>query len=195
MFASLRCVQLSRNFKHRVVLPTCSQKRYFWEYVNMMFNKPDAERLKQLGPDRTCAEWVLRNGGAVVWSGGRRQTDYNSLPPEKAAVPKLVEIDGSGSSISHYGFSHLSGCTELKKIILHDNKYIDDRAMAGLEYGKSSLTHVQVSECPNVTDAGLKQLKVLDKLETLVLFKLLSVDNLDECKKFLKSHLSKCNIQ
>lgn len=90
-----------------MVKPIIYQKRTFWEYVNMMFNKPDANRVKQLGPDRTCAEWVLRNGGKIVWADGKKLTDYNLLPSEQLDVPKIIEIDGTDSSISHYGFSHL----------------------------------------------------------------------------------------
>lgn len=74
----------------------------------MMFNKPDPARIKSLGSDRACAEWVLRNGGKVIWANGKKLEDYNSLPPETELVPKVAIIDGSESSISHYGFSHLS---------------------------------------------------------------------------------------
>ncbi|XP_064292178.1 ATP synthase subunit s, mitochondrial isoform X2 [Plodia interpunctella] len=161
----------------------------------MMFNKPDPKRIELVGPDRACAEWVLRNGGKVVWEGGRKLADYNSLPSEEEGVPQLVEIDGSDSSISHYGFPHLSGCTKLKKIILHNDNYIDDRAIKGLSYGKSTLTHVQVSKCGSVTDTGVREIKILDKLETLVLFDLQGVTNLDECKQFLQLQLPKCKIQ
>lgn len=62
-------------------------------------------------------------------------------------------------------------------------------AMRGLSHGKSTLTHVQVSSCVNVTDAGIKALKDLEKLETLVIFSLPSVDNLGACLQFLLSHL------
>ncbi|XP_045521990.1 ATP synthase subunit s, mitochondrial isoform X2 [Pieris brassicae] len=130
--------------------------RKFWEYVNMMFNKPDLERIKTLGPDRACAEWVLRNGGKVIWADG--------------------------------------GCTQLWKIILHNNKYVDDRAMQALEHGKNSLTNIQVSQCINVTDVGLKDLSVLTKLQTLILFNLSSVDNIEECIKQLRLSLPKCKI-
>lgn len=73
----------------------------------MMFNNPDLERIRKFGPDRACAEWVLRNGGAVVWANHQKQTDYNLLPSEEQGVTQLLEIDGTNSSISHYGFPHL----------------------------------------------------------------------------------------
>ncbi|XP_049872324.1 ATP synthase subunit s, mitochondrial [Pectinophora gossypiella] len=175
--------------------PGLSQKRTFWEYVNMMFNKPDPDRIKLVGPDRACAEWVLRNGGRVMWETGKRLADYNSLPADDQPVPKLVEIDGTDSSISHYGFPHLTGCTKLERIILHNDLYIDNRAMKGLSHGKTTLTHVQLSKCADVTDEGVKEIKILDKLKTLVLYDLASVKNLEECKQYLKSQLPNCNIQ
>lgn len=83
----------------------------------------------------------------------------------------------------------------LHKIILHNNKYIDDRALKGLSYGSDRLTHVQVSKCLNVTDPGLKEIIVLSKLETLILFDLSSVENLEDCKQYLQIHLPKCKIE
>ncbi|PZC72722.1 hypothetical protein B5X24_HaOG210701 [Helicoverpa armigera] len=179
----------------KIFIPRNNHVRNFWEYVNMMFNKPDTDRIKQFGPDRACAEWVLRNGGKVVWAGGKRLADYNLLPPEKQHVPKLVEIDGTDSSISHYGFPHLIGCTQLSRVILHNSNYIDDRALKGLSYGRDTITHLQVSKCINVTDAGIKELKNLHKLETLILFHLESVTNLEECKLIIQLHLPRCKIQ
>ncbi|CAH1636500.1 unnamed protein product [Spodoptera littoralis] len=179
----------------RILVPRNNQVRTFWEYVNMTFNKPDPDRIKQLGPDRACAEWVLRNGGKVVWEGGKKLADYNLLPSEEEAVPKLVTIDGTDSSISHYGFPHLIGCEKLSNIILHNADYIDDRALKGLSFGQSTLTHLQVSKCVNVTDAGLKSLISLNKLELLVLFNLVSVENIEECKEYIRQHLSNCKIR
>lgn len=91
-------------------------------------------------------------------------------------------------------FILLGDCTQLWKIILHDNKYIDNRAMKELEHGKNTLTHVQVSQCINVSDAGLKELSNLTKLQTLVLFNLTSVTNLEDCIKQLHSSLPNCKI-
>lgn len=83
----------------------------------------------------------------------------------------------------------------LHKIILHNNNYIDDRALKGLSYGSDRLTHVQVSKCYNITDPGLKEIKVLNKLETLVLFDLSGVKNLEDCKQYLQTHLPTCKIE
>ncbi|CAH2047124.1 unnamed protein product, partial [Iphiclides podalirius] len=181
-------------FESRLYVPQLNSTRAFWEYVNMMFNKPDLDRLKKVGPDRACAEWVLRNGGKVTWADGKKLSDYNLLPPEEQKGPKLIEIDGTDSSISHHGFPHLSGCTMLKKIVLHNNSYIDDRALKGLAYGKDVLTFVQVSKCVNVKDIGLKELVALKNLQTLILYDLTSVQNIEDCKHFIKSGLPACKI-
>ncbi|KAI5639483.1 hypothetical protein NE865_07983 [Phthorimaea operculella] len=178
---------------NKVYTPCTSQHRTFWEYVNMMFNKPDPDRIKAVGPDRACAEWVLRNGGKVGWASGKKLDDYNALPGENVKLD-LVEIDGTDSSISHYGFSHLSG-TKVTRIILHNNMYIDDRAMKELSHGKDTLTFVQVSKCLDVTDAGVKELSALHKLNTLVLFDLASVKSLDDCKNYIKSKLPNCTFK
>lgn len=89
----------------------------------------------------------------------------------------------------------LVGCTKLTKVTLHNNDYIDDRAIKGLSYGKSTITHVQVSQCVNVTDAGLKEIKALRKLQHLVLFGLISVENLEECKLIIQAHLPTCKVE
>ncbi|KAI8421726.1 hypothetical protein MSG28_009701 [Choristoneura fumiferana] len=114
-----------------------------------MFNKPDPERIRLVGPDRACAEWVLRNGGKVVWVSGETLADYNMLPSDDHKVPNWQD----------------------------------------------SLTHVQISKCPDVSDTGLKDLTALHKLETLVLFDLTNVNNMDDCKQYLSSQLPKCKIQ
>lgn len=66
--------------------------------------------------------------------------------------------------------------------------------MKGLAYGHATLTYVQVSECLNVTDMGLKEIKSLKNLKTLVLFNLFSVKNIEESKQFLQSNLPDCKI-
>lgn len=82
----------------------------------------------------------------------------------------------------------------LQRMILHNNNYIDDRAMKGLLYAKDTLTYVQVSKCVNVTDDGLKEIQNLNKLKNLVLFNLHSVKNLDACKQYLQTYLPNCKI-
>ena len=66
----------------------------------------DDERIAAVGPDRACAEWLMRNGAYVKWTGSCEfLTDYNALPPE-GMIRYIQEIDATESSIMHYGFKH-----------------------------------------------------------------------------------------
>lgn len=67
--------------------------------------------------------------------------------------------------------------------------------MEGLHYAKDTLSYLQVSQCHDVTDEGLKHLQILYNLEDLTLFNLNGVKNLESCKQFLKSKLVNCKIQ
>lgn len=67
--------------------------------------------------------------------------------------------------------------------------------MKGLAHGQETLTYVQVSQCINVTDVGLKDINVLKKLKTLILFDLGSVEDVTSCMQYLKTQLPNCDIK
>uniref|UniRef100_A0A1I7YFQ0 ATP synthase subunit s, mitochondrial n=1 Tax=Steinernema glaseri TaxID=37863 RepID=A0A1I7YFQ0_9BILA len=81
------------------------------------FNYYDQERIKEVGPDRTAAEWIVRCEGKVRFDKiDEVFDDYNALirttaelDPRKAEDQvKLVSIDATGSSITAYGCRHFS---------------------------------------------------------------------------------------
>lgn len=169
--------------------------RCFFYWVHLQFNVLDEERRKQFGPDRTCAEWILRNGGAVQWTHSSKiLADYNELPPEKTKL-LLKEVDASNSSIMHNGFVHFKGCMKISKLILHKCRYLNDSALPELHYLKDSLVHLQISSCPNITESGLLSLKVLTNLRELLLFNLASVKDLQKTVQALKGVLPLCNVE
>jgi ATP synthase, H+ transporting, mitochondrial F0 complex, subunit s len=69
----------------------------------------DKSRIKEVGPDRACAEWLLRCGGSAIrWKNGKSFiSDYNALQVA-APAQKIVEIHAIESSISDVGFPYLS---------------------------------------------------------------------------------------
>jgi hypothetical protein len=73
-------------------------KGNFWGWVNMIFNRVDRSRLKKVGAERLCTEWLLKNGAAVRFTTtqpGQIHTDYNSLPSDKLPFPfKIKEVIG-----------------------------------------------------------------------------------------------------
>lgn len=66
----------------------------------------DEFRLQKVGPDRCCAEWVLKNGGAVKFKvQDKIITDYNDLAPEDSSLiwDQLIEIYAKGASLNNLG--------------------------------------------------------------------------------------------
>lgn len=168
-------------------------RRSFWEWINIMFNKVDEERLKLFGPDRTCAEWLLRNGAAVKWVNSEKfLRNYNLLPPEGTTL-YIKEVDATDSSIKHYGFLHFSGCNHIDTLILHKCYYIEDKAFEYLNYLDKSLNNLQISSCNNVTGKGLMHLSKLNNLKKITLFDLPYVKG--ETINDLKKKLPNCTIE
>lgn len=168
-------------------------KRHLWPYVNIAFNRVDLQRLQDVGPDRTCAEWILKNGGAIRFESSNLYAQYNSLPDEKSAV-RLKEVDASNSSIMKIGFAHFKDCDKLEKIILHCCTHMENEALSDLDWAKKSLRHLQVSSCYNVRADGILMLKNLTQLQNLRLFDLPYVENLQGVVADLQKHLPKCKI-
>lgn len=170
-------------------------KRHLFYWVQLQFNVVDEDRRKQFGPDRTCAEWILRNGGAVKWTHSSQiLADYNQIPKEGTKL-LLQEVDATDSSIMQNGFPHFQGCDHLIKLILHKCQYVDDRALPQLQYLKKSLLYLQISSCPNITDKALLELHSLTNLKQLMLFDLVGVKDLQKTVQALKTSLALCNIE
>jgi H+-transporting ATP synthase F0 complex subunit s len=68
----------------------------------------DKSRIDEVGPDRACAEWLLRCGAAVKWDKGPDEwlKDYNSLPVGHYRSHHIAEIDATDSAVMHIGFPH-----------------------------------------------------------------------------------------
>ena len=159
-----------------------------------MFNGVDEERQKLYGPERTCAEWLLRNGAKLKWRGTTSfLKDYNQLPIETEKCC-IMEIDASDSSISHFGFLHLVGCKYIEKVILCNCWYLEDSALKMLVVIKESLKHLEISKCGNITPEGLMCIGKLNNLETLILSDLIAVKDIKEVASYLKQMLPGCNI-
>ncbi|XP_049944075.1 ATP synthase subunit s, mitochondrial [Schistocerca serialis cubense] len=171
-----------------------SAKRTFYHWLNKIWNNVDTERIKAVGPDRACAEWLMKNGASIKWASEKDYvTDYNKLA---AAGEKqyIEEIDASHSSIMGYGFPYFEGCNHIKFIRLHKCHNIDDDALASLAILKHSLKHLEVSSCGNVTDKGITSLVALENLNTLILFNLPGVKDKEKTVNFLKAGLKSCMI-
>nr|CAD7439923.1 unnamed protein product [Timema bartmani] len=71
-------------------------------------HKVDSNRIKEVGPDRACAEWLMKNGAFVKWENESDfLKNYDCLPPEDDRR-HIVEVDATEASITHIGFAHFS---------------------------------------------------------------------------------------
>lgn len=169
--------------------------RNLWTYVARAFNLVDSARLQQVGPDRLCAEWVLKNSGAVAFTiaPGQYLRDYNALPPENIRL-QVKEIDATDATIMKVGFDHLKGCKKVDKIILHRCKHLEDGGLEGLAYATEPLRHLEVINCPNLTDNCLMALKCLKNLEYLKIANMQFVKNIQNVKSELSKALPNCKV-
>lgn len=171
-------------------------RRTFWGWLNMITNKVDDSRIKEVGPDRAAAEWLLRCGAGVRWKDRDSiLTDYNSLPPGGYKSLFIEEIDASGSCIMSVGFPHLRGLKHVKKLILHQCNYLDNEALPMLAAVKDTLEELQLSSCGDIDDSGVKSLSHLSNLRHLLLYDLPEVRNKEECVQFLHSALPLCDVE
>ncbi|KAL3284429.1 hypothetical protein HHI36_018588 [Cryptolaemus montrouzieri] len=144
--------------------------------LNKVFNAVDEERRIKFGPNRACAEWLLRNGASVKFKNHSEYLkDYNGLPEEDFPLI-LEEVFADGASISHYGFDNFKGCKHVSKIQFHNCTFLENVAMDKLLILRECLKHLCISNCQDITDLGLLKLAGL-KLATLELSNLRYVEN------------------
>lgn len=145
-----------------------------------------------------CAEWILKNGGAVRFTDNPTllHKNYNTLPPENNKI-KISEIDATTATIMSIGFEHLKNCHHIKKIILDNCKYLEDEAVSKLSYVDKSLDELQINRCRNISQAGLLELVSsvphLKRLQVGIDMPLLK-DIESSVIPELKKHLPQCEI-
>ncbi|XP_065368322.1 ATP synthase subunit s, mitochondrial [Calliphora vicina] len=171
-------------------------RKSLWGYVAIAFNRVDTDRQLKVGPDRLCAEWVIKNGGAIstVDSPGRRLHNYNTLPPENNHF-KIKVIDASNSSIMKIGLDHFKGCNSIDTVILHKCKHLESDGLQGLVHLKKTLKDLQISACDNISDEGLMVIGELSNLELLKLFEMRYVKDLAKVGENLKAKLPNCHME
>ncbi|KAG8230605.1 hypothetical protein J437_LFUL004518, partial [Ladona fulva] len=170
-------------------------RRELWGWLNRIFNMVDSSRIQDVGPDRACAEWLLRCGASVKWKGTKEfLKDYNSLPQQGVRF-YIQEIDATDSAVMDVGFSHLRGLKYVERIIFHRCGSLEDEAVKQLIFVKDSLKHLQISSCGDVTDEGVLSLSGLTNLQTLLLYDLPEVRNRRKCIEVLENSLPYCKME
>uniref|UniRef100_A0A0A9ZJE5 ATP synthase subunit s, mitochondrial n=7 Tax=Lygus hesperus TaxID=30085 RepID=A0A0A9ZJE5_LYGHE len=177
-------------------------KRTFFGALNAIFNSVSPSRIKLVGPDRACAEWLMRNGAHIRWVGQEDfVTHYDNLPldPEDESVYHIEEIFAKDSSISHHGFPYLRGCTQISRVALIHCTYVNDRCLDSLAYIKDSLHNLDIRSCNELTQNGLLKLGGLG-LENLKCLRIgssskLKQEDLLEVFQSLQQSLPFCRVE
>lgn len=137
----------------------------------------------------------MRNGASVRFVGSPLLfSDYNALPPENSKF-FVKEIEANNAGLSADGFVHIKGCEKLDRIALNNCAYIEDEALQKLELRKDTLKVLEISQCKNVTDVGLRHLLTLSNLEKLVIHNLPYVKNPEKIATELRERLTKCDVE
>ncbi|TKR87995.1 hypothetical protein L596_012307 [Steinernema carpocapsae] len=168
------------------------------------FNFYDKERVKEVGPDRAAAEWIVRCDGKIRFDRiDEAFDDYNALVRRTAELDprkvedqvKLVEIDATGSSITAYGCRHFKNLEKIKDVQLINCKSLHD---FGLEYIGDEvgdrLLYLQIENCPRITEFGLEHLVKFTGLKSLVLKDLRRVHDQDKVLEQIKRALPNCDV-
>lgn len=169
-------------------------RRHFFAYFRIAFNTVDGDRLKEVGPDRLCAEWLLKNGGSVKFAGKSLVSDYNALGSADPSRRAIEEVHAVDASIMAIGFDHFKGCNEVKKLELTRCKHMENEALGQLSHLKATLTELTVADCFNVRDSGLESLGELNQLNKLDVTGVPYVEDIDRVRNLLQAKLPKCEI-
>ncbi|KAI3387454.1 hypothetical protein SNEBB_004921 [Seison nebaliae] len=174
---------------------TVGSKRTFWHWLDHIWNRVDVERIRLVGAERVCAEWLLKNGAHVKFKNwGNRITDYNGLPPGGKNTFKIEEIYAKTATINSEGFQHLIGLEYLKKFEMIACPHLNDECLFRLYPLKRSLETLRIIHATEVTDNGIIYLGELTNLKFLDLYSLPQITNEEECKTILQDKLPNCRI-
>nr|CAD7423442.1 unnamed protein product [Timema monikensis] len=99
----------------------------------------DSNRIKEVGPDRACAEWLMKNGAFVKWENESDfLKNYDCLPSEDDRR-HIVEVDATEASITYLGFAHFKTMGVMDFVVV-ESPYLP------------TVTHVtETSFCPTAT--------------------------------------------
>eukprot|EP00074_Homo_sapiens_P001282 NP_001003803.1 ATP synthase subunit s, mitochondrial isoform a precursor [Homo sapiens] len=180
-------------------LPWSCDSRYFWGWLNAVFNKVDYDRIRDVGPDRAASEWLLRCGAMVRYHGQERwQKDYNHLPTGPLDKYKIQAIDATDSCIMSIGFDHMEGLEHVEKIRLCKCHYIEDDCLlrlSQLENLQKTILEMEIISCGNITDKGIIALRHLRNLKYLLLSDLPGVREKENLVQAFKTALPSLELK
>ncbi len=162
-----------------------------------IWNKYDEGRVRDVGPDRAAAEWLLRCGAGVTWKGATKPLkDYNALPVGDYRRYKIQKIDATESAVMETGFRYLADLTELTDLKLKNCKYLTDDSLRYLTSAlmEKRVSSLEVSDTGMVSDEGVAIMRKLDTLKRLRLENLAGVRDPQEVMRKFAEDLPGCKV-
>ncbi|KAF6032978.1 ATP5S [Bugula neritina] len=146
-------------FSYRIYQHAQARKVYWILYA--AGNKIDEDRIKQVGADRACAEWLLKCGAQVKFhSSSKFISDYNRLSATLGSNMKLAEVRAEEATIMSIGFPHFDGVKELKKLsFIRCTSFNDSCINQLVQYIGPTITKLEIIGCGSVTDKGVAAIK------------------------------------
>ncbi|CAI6349751.1 unnamed protein product [Macrosiphum euphorbiae] len=174
--------------------------RCLWQWIDDTFNRLDDDRIKEIGPNLACAEWLMKNGAQVRWKGCKeyvRHYDYlpNTTPVHREQFLIQQVYAGKEASISHLGFSYFKNCKHISEVEFDGCNSINNKALIELNILKGYLTSLKINNCANVSDQGIISLKHLQELKHLELKNIKFLSDPEKTIDFLRTKLPECNIE
>jgi len=191
----------NNNNNMMTIATTCtlmSKRKFFpmptnwYSWLRDIFNKKDTDRLKKIGPDRACGEWIVRNGGRVKFLNHSSYTEkYGFLPQgDRNTGHKVVAVDAMGVEITERGLDHLEGLTELEMLKLNGCTQI--YSLRCLKHVSNTIKYLDIGNCTNITD--ISPALQCSSLEVMVLTNSLHTKDRHTQIDNMKNGLPKCKI-
>jgi H+-transporting ATP synthase F0 complex subunit s len=179
------------------IAPTTNvTKRPFWGFLNHAWNEYDVKRVEEVGPNRACAEWLLKCGAQVkLTNWGSYIVDFNKMPGGSYERFKIEEIRAENACLMARGMEYFNGLKDLKTVKFVNCELIDDAAIAKLSYVRDSLSELQLVFCPLVTDVGISYLYLLPNLKELYINYMPNVKDPKLALKLLKEKLPNTKVE
>ncbi|XP_070577901.1 distal membrane-arm assembly complex protein 2-like [Ptychodera flava] len=140
------------------------------------------KRVEYWGTELAAAHWLIYHNNAAIqftngdWYMKNRKGQYY-LPREKVKGEYIVAIDATASLITYDGLDNIICLKHLKFLSLKESPHIDDFCLAKLYHFADTLTHLNISGCPQISERGLATLHHLRNLERLNMKNLPKVEN------------------
>lgn len=131
--------------------------------MNNIFNKYDTFHVQKVGPDRACAEFVIKMGGRVRLiceddadfgdidsfdaSKLRWICDHSNLPEKSQGKAYVIEIDARGLDITNIGMGYFTNLKHAKALNLDRCDHIDKDGMECLLTGNPKLKDISAKNC------------------------------------------------